>query len=327
MQRVGEMAEFRFETFEVLENQGRSRFALGVGTSFSLVYHATLVILLFVLPARELVPMSEGEDGDPNGGRRIQIIELKGPFYAPPPEVIRQLAQARPDPTPERPQFLAEKSSIARGERNPNPSGDSTLPKGSGGTGRLPEAKESQSEGPSKTDKPSRREVTNSPRMAPSLPAPTASGEQAGGSKGKTDLQESLIAALKNTGSVPPPPEKVGSQQSGVTVEGSPSVNAQGVAAMEEYRAYLERAIQQRWFLPPETHLLEGSVTVEVVFEVTREGRLGQVHLRRSSGNAALDRAALNAVRLASPFRPLPNVYLFQSQLFTDKFTYYPPRG
>jgi TonB family protein len=320
------MTEFRFETFEVLENQGRSRFALGVGTSFSLIYHLTLVTLLVAYRPYQILT-AEMPEGDPDGGGQVQIIELKGPFYAPPPEVIRQLAQLRPDPTPERPEFLADKSSIARGERNPNPTGTSPLPKGSGGTGRLPETNEASPKESPKEVKPPRKEVTNDSRYVPTPPAPTSGGATITGSKSPSELQESLIAALKNTGSVPLPPEKTGSQQSGVTVEGAPSVNAQGVAEMEEYRAYLEKTIQQRWFLPPETHLLQNSVTVEVVFEVTRDGKLGQVHLRRASGIVALDRAAVNAIRLASPFRPLPSVYLFQSQLFTDKFTYYPPRG
>lgn len=43
-----------------------------------------------------------------------------------------------------------------------------------------------------------------------------------------------------------------------------------------------------------------------VSFAVSRSGGLSYVHLARSSGNAALDRAALSAVRRAAPFPPPP---------------------
>jgi protein TonB len=37
------------------------------------------------------------------------------------------------------------------------------------------------------------------------------------------------------------------------------------------------------------------------------DGRLKDIVVRRSSGNAALDQAALTILRLAAPFEPLPD--------------------
>jgi len=170
-----------------------------------------------------------------------------------------------------------------------------------------------------------KRETVKDTQSLPTLPPAGSRGEALSGGAQRS-ARDSFIAALRGPGPVPTP-EPYGSQQSGVTLEGPPAVNAQAVAAMEEYRAYLERVIQQRWFIPPEANLLEVPVAVELVFEISRDGRLLQLRMRKSSGIAALDRAAMNAVRLAGPFRPLPSIYLFESQMFTDRFIYYPPRG
>lgn len=52
------------------------------------------------------------------------------------------------------------------------------------------------------------------------------------------------------------------------------------------------------------TAKLSGSPVVEV--EIASSGRLRQVRVRRSSGQGALDEAALTILRLASPFDPFP---------------------
>jgi len=49
---------------------------------------------------------------------------------------------------------------------------------------------------------------------------------------------------------------------------------------------------------------LSGNPVLEVA--IGADGRLDQVIVRRSSGHAELDQAAVNIVRLASPFDPFP---------------------
>ena len=49
---------------------------------------------------------------------------------------------------------------------------------------------------------------------------------------------------------------------------------------------------------------LSGSPVIEVA--IRSDGRLQESRVQRSSGHAALDQAALNILRLASPFDPFP---------------------
>ena len=48
------------------------------------------------------------------------------------------------------------------------------------------------------------------------------------------------------------------------------------------------------------------SKRVVLLFSIARDGRLLNVKVHRSSGLAAADKAAIDAVKLTAPFRPLP---------------------
>ncbi|MCS6817515.1 MAG: TonB family protein [Blastocatellia bacterium] len=319
------MERFSFQTALALEGRPRLTKEARLGALVSLAFHLGLLVTVVLFSTTPVsLPSEEIEGGLAGiGYPRPEIIELDKPFYAPPPEVIRQLAGIEALRPPRRPEFLSERTTVARGEPNPNPTGSSSLPKVSGRGRALPELIEDRQRTIRATPGTSSKEALADPRLAPTLPAPGARGEAL--DRRNTSIPESVLAAIRGS-SAPPASETFSNPQSGVTLEGPPSVDAQAVAAMEEYRAYLERAIQQRWFIPPEANLLSAPATVIVVFEVGRDGRLLQLRLRQSSGISALDRAAINAVRLAAPFRPLPSVYTFESQWFTDKFIYYPPR-
>lgn len=318
------MERFSLQTVQALEQGPRWTSEARLGAALSLGLHLLLFLALvhFSKTLRESAPVSEEMGSAIAGYPPAEIIELDKPFYAPPPEVIRQLTGIEASRPPRRPEFLSERTTVARGEPNPNPTGSSSLPKVSGPGRTLPELPHERTALGSPRDSTSRTSSAD-PRLAPTLPAPEPG--KGALSRGSEPLPESVLAAIRGSSS-PVSSEAFSNPQSGVTLEGPPSVDAQAVAAMEEYRAYLERTIQQRWFIPPEANLLPAPVTVIVVFEVARDGRLLQLRLRQSSGIPALDRAAMNAVRLASPFRPLPSVYSFASQWFTDKFIYYPPR-
>ncbi|GBC81036.1 hypothetical protein HRbin10_00140 [bacterium HR10] len=318
------MEHLSFQTALALSETSRLTREARVGGVISLLLHLALALVISLWGASPPPPASaEGEGRAAVGYPRAEIIELDKPFYAPPPEVIRQLGGVEAARPPRHPEFLSERTTIARGEPNPNPTGSSSLPKVSGRGRALPELIEDKPPASRPLAGSSAREARADPRLAPTLPAPGSHGEAL--DRRRDAIPESILAALRGS-SAPASVESFSNPQSGVTLEGPPSVNAQAVAAMEEYRAYLERAIQQRWFIPPEANLLQAPATVIVVFEVARDGRLLQLRLRQSSGIPALDRAAINAVRLAAPFRPLPSVYAFESQWFTDKFIYYPPR-
>ncbi|MCC6007311.1 MAG: energy transducer TonB, partial [Rhodobacteraceae bacterium] len=77
------------------------------------------------------------------------------------------------------------------------------------------------------------------------------------------------------------------------------SGSAQAMAVWgSQIRARVERARR---------HPGTGSGTAVVAFTLSREGALLAVQVAQSSGHAALDRAALEAVRRAAPFPPAPD--------------------
>lgn len=317
------MSERLFETFDILEGRPLDARPRRIGAGVSLLLHLVLFGMVVVVSPKRMTA-EHSETDTVAQGVPPHIIELDAPLYALPPEVVRQLAAVSELTPPRRAEYLSEKETVARGERNPTPQGSSSLPKVSGGSGRITSLPSTPpTESASGREAGARRRAVEKP-LPPTLPSATAQPAPLSG--GNDGLRESFLAALRGASPLPVP-EVSGAQQSGVTLEGPPSVNARAAEEMEQYRRYLEREIQQRWFIPPEAHLLPGPTTVIVIFEVARDGKLLQIQLKQSSGFPALDRAALNAVRLAAPFRPLPSVFLFTSQVFTDKFTYFPPRG
>ena len=57
-------------------------------------------------------------------------------------------------------------------------------------------------------------------------------------------------------------------------------------------------------------------------FTLTRSGRLAASEVRETSGTPALDRAALEAVARAVPFRPLPDSIAGASMRVRARFVY-----
>jgi TonB family protein len=77
------------------------------------------------------------------------------------------------------------------------------------------------------------------------------------------------------------------------------------VAKPDPYGIYmqdLDARVKSNWNPPKGDHSME---TV-VMFKVSPKGRMSHLKIMRSSGDPEMDDAALHAVRLASPFAPLP---------------------
>lgn len=68
------------------------------------------------------------------------------------------------------------------------------------------------------------------------------------------------------------------------------------------YMRELQRRIKMNWDPPKGTE----NKRVILRFKIAKDGRLLSNSVLKSSGLAKTDKAALEAVRLASPFRPLP---------------------
>lgn len=67
----------------------------------------------------------------------------------------------------------------------------------------------------------------------------------------------------------------------------------------------LQRRIRSNWNPPT----ADQSKRVVCLITIGRDGRLLGLRVKRSSGSASADQAALAAVRASAPFRPLPANY------------------
>ena len=84
--------------------------------------------------------------------------------------------------------------------------------------------------------------------------------------------------------------------------KGSPGVDANQKALFGAYMAALTQRIKSNWD-PPRG---EESKRVVLLFTIAKDGRLLNIKVIKSSGNTLADKAALHAVELSAPFRPLP---------------------
>lgn len=100
-----------------------------------------------------------------------------------------------------------------------------------------------------------------------------------------------------------------GSGSAGNPGPGNPNGD-DGIDAMKEadfgpYMTELKRRIKRNWEPPRGNE----SKRVVVMFVVGKDGRLISQRIMRSSGNKETDRAAMSAVELTAPFKPLPPEY------------------
>jgi TonB family protein len=96
---------------------------------------------------------------------------------------------------------------------------------------------------------------------------------------------------------------------SGVEVAGAGVGDASGGgggSALSMYLTLVDWKIQQNW-VPVGAGASPESVVV-IRFRVLRSGRVRDLELETSSGNASLDGSALRAVRQSLPLPPFPNL-------------------
>ena len=88
------------------------------------------------------------------------------------------------------------------------------------------------------------------------------------------------------------------------------------------YLNTLVKEVRNRWYASmPETALKGEKSEAIVLFRLLSNGEVKDVSLERNSGNEVLDQAAIQAVRNASPFHPLP--IAFKGPLITLRFIFY----
>lgn len=95
-----------------------------------------------------------------------------------------------------------------------------------------------------------------------------------------------------------------------------PSLDATKEPDFGPYMRELQRRIKMNWSPPRGNE----NKQVVVLLKIAKDGRLLSCSIFKSSGVSKLDNAALNAVNLAAPFRPLPPEY--KSQSLDIQFTF-----
>lgn len=73
------------------------------------------------------------------------------------------------------------------------------------------------------------------------------------------------------------------------------------------YMRMLKERVEDIWKYPKEAARKGLSGDLYMKFTIKKDGRLGEVELLRTSGHRELDEAAMNAIKKAAPFWPLPD--------------------
>ena len=97
---------------------------------------------------------------------------------------------------------------------------------------------------------------------------------------------------------------------------GAPGIDALREPDFGPYMRELQRRIKLNWDPPKGNE----SKTVVLLFKIAKDGRLLSCRVHRSSGLPSADQAALKAVELTAPFRPLPAD--FKGQNIDIQFTF-----
>jgi TonB family protein len=97
---------------------------------------------------------------------------------------------------------------------------------------------------------------------------------------------------------------------------GAPGIDALREPDFGPYMRELQRRIKMNWDPPKGNE----SKRVVLLFKIAKDGRLISCRVSKSSGLPTADQAALKAVELTAPFRPLPAD--FKGQSIDIQFTF-----
>ena len=105
-------------------------------------------------------------------------------------------------------------------------------------------------------------------------------------------------------------------------IEGEPIPLDSPDPKYQDYFKILRERIQSKWTYPREAgdRGIGGSLLIE--FHIAKDGRLAYLEIRRSSGLEVLDEYAVNAIKLAQPFPPVPDNLAKQVLPINGNFVY-----
>jgi periplasmic protein TonB len=157
------------------------------------------------------------------------------------------------------------------------------------------------------------RESAEAPRPA-SPPSPPASpGPLTAKSSSGIDLPAAMLRRPGGGG---------GLQDGRGGIEGEPIPLDSPDPKYQDYFKILRERIQSKWTYPREAgdRGIGGSLLIE--FHIAKDGRLAYLEVRRSSGLEILDEYAVNAIKLAQPFPPVPDNLAKQVLPINGNFVY-----
>lgn len=88
------------------------------------------------------------------------------------------------------------------------------------------------------------------------------------------------------------------------------------------YFSRMKERIEQGWVYPQRAKIENLSGNLRLKFTIGRDGRLVDIKILRSSGEAVLDESALNAVKAAAPYAPFPEHWQLEKIHVTTTFEY-----
>jgi len=144
-------------------------------------------------------------------------------------------------------------------------------------------------------------------------PAPKFSSSGGGSSKGSSAGGGGGKYTSKGTGGY-----GTGGNPSPGNPNGTPGIDAIKQPNWGPYMRDLEQRIKRNWS-PPKG---DSSKRVVITFTIARDGRLLTHKVTKSSGVPMADRAAMSAIELTAPFRPLPPEFKGQSVPIEFTFDY-----
>lgn len=148
-------------------------------------------------------------------------------------------------------------------------------------------------------------------------PAPKFSSQGGTSSNGISSKSSSSSGSYASRGSLGGGYGSGGNPSPG-NPNGAPGIDAIRQPNWGPYMRDLEQRVKRNW-TPPKG---DSSKRVVVSFSVSRDGRLLSHSVTKSSGLPLMDRAALSAIELTAPFRPLPPEFKGQSVPIEFTFDY-----
>ena len=292
-----------------------------------------------------------GKPRDPNTKNRADMDSRSGGINDP----TRKVSMPSPKPQPQKPSAAAnnankiikkQQQQVKQQTAQPRPQ-PQAKPTPQPAKQPAPVSKPSPAKPAPPTARPSSKPISAptpvaKPSSAFNAPVPksapigkTLATGPIGGTSAPTGASKSSGGPVTSSGAYAPKPSlspSAGSGGSGQLSRGASSGTgnignpgggggAPGIDALREpdfgpYMRELQRRIKLNWDPPKGNE----SKTVILLFKIARDGRLLSCRVHRSSGLPTADQAALKAVELTAPFRPLPAD--FKGQSIDIQFTF-----